>query len=97
MQTKIINTPLGPMTLRQAVKASGLSYDTLKMRVYYDCPVEHLFKPSLRAGRHNPTLKQKKHHRTREETGGIIIGVESSYWERWEDRKAKKMGATRAP
>jgi hypothetical protein len=100
MRLKVINTPLGPMTLKQAAKASGLSYNTIKMRVYQDCPVEKLFKPSLREGsKRNPTLKPRYNlrQRSRCETGGIIIGVESSYWERWEDRKAKKMGATRAP
>ena len=100
MRKKIVDTPLGPMSMRQAAKVSGLSYNTIKMRVYQDCPIDKLFRPSLKEGsRRSPVLKPRleERRRGRDETGGIIIGIESSYYERWEDRKAKKMGATRAP
>lgn len=98
--SKIIETPRGLMTLREAAEISGVPYNTLKMRVYQNCPVDKLFKPSLRPGsKRNPTLQglPSGGHRTRQETGGIIIGMESSYTERWADRKAQKKGATRAP
>jgi predicted DNA-binding transcriptional regulator AlpA len=98
MQRKLYDTPQGKMTLKEASKISGIGRNTLYMRIRAGCSAECLFDPP-RFGVKLVGLPRKEVRKEERRTGlnGIIIGVDSSYIERWADRKAKKMGATRAP
>ena len=94
---KIFDTPQGKMTLTQASQVSGLGRNTLYMRIKGGCPVERLFDPPLSGVRLGAEERREARKSARRSSlNGIIIGNDASYTERWADRKAKKMGATRA-
>lgn len=86
-EPKLIDTPCGPMTRREASILSGVPFNTIHRRIWDGCPVEWLFVKRVPRGtflkRHPAYANAGPKRRYERERA-------NDYVETWEARKARR-------